>query len=135
MKNWPNKAPEPTPLLSRIVLAHAPRQAAWRLIFDVRPLLNLSTYGVTGESRLKLEHFIFKDTKEKAAGLAQRLAEKGYTGSHDHSASDKKQFLVTGWTPPMRMDEETIADWPGRRCDVGRGRDCEFDGWGTNPRQ
>ena len=56
-------------------------------------------------------------------------------GSHDHSASDKKQFVVTGWTSRMKMDDQTVLDWTGRMCDVRHEHDCEFDGWGTNPKQ
>jgi len=67
--------------------------------------------------------------------LVQALARLGYTGSHDHSASDKKQFVVTGWTSRMKMDDQTVLDWTGCMCDVGHEHDCEFDGWGTNPKQ
>jgi hypothetical protein len=28
-----------------------------------------------------------------------------------------------------------VLDWTSRMCDVGREHDCEFDGWGTNPKQ
>ena len=95
----------------------------------------LRTYGVTDESQLKLEYFFYTNTKEKAAALAQKLTDMGYTGSYDHSASDKKQFVVTGWTLPMRVDEKTVLDWTGLMCDAGHEHDCEFDGWGTNPKQ
>jgi hypothetical protein len=33
-----------------------------------------------------------------------------YTGSYDHSASDKKQFVVTGWTSRMKMEDEAVLD-------------------------
>jgi hypothetical protein len=106
-----------------------------QLTMSPQTVAQLRTYGVTDESQLKLEYFFYTNTKEKAAALAQKLAGMGYTGSFDHSASDKKQFVVTGWTSPMRMDEKTVLDWTGRMCDAGREHDCEFDGWGTNPKQ
>ena len=49
--------------------------------------------------------------------------------------SNRKQFVVTGWTMRMRMDEETVLQWTGLMSDVALEFDCEFDGWGTNPQQ
>ena len=108
---------------------------ARQLTMTPQTVSQLRKYGVTDDSRLKLEYFYYTNTKEKAAALAQELADLGYTGSLDHSASDRKQFVVTGWTSPMRMDDHTVLDWIGRMCDVGHKHDCEFDGWGTNPKQ
>src|SRR5947199_5163978 len=95
----------------------------------------LRKYGVKEESQLKVEYFFYTNTKEKASALAQRLADQSYTGTYDHSASDRKQFVVTGWTSPMKMDDKTVLGWTGRMCDIGYEQDCEFDGWGTNPKQ
>jgi hypothetical protein len=106
-----------------------------QLTMTPQTVAQLREYGVTDASQLKLEYFFYTNTKEKAAALAQRLTALGYTGSYDHSASDKKQFVVTGWTSPMKMDEKTVVEWTGRMCDLGHERDCEFDGWGTNPKQ
>jgi hypothetical protein len=106
-----------------------------QLSMTPQTVAQLRVYGVTDESQLKLEYFFYTNTKEKASALAQKLADLGYTGSYDHSASDKHQFVVTGWTSPMMMDAQTVLDWTGRMCDAGHGHDCEFDGWGTNPQQ
>jgi hypothetical protein len=95
----------------------------------------LRKYDVTDESELKLEYFFYTNTKEKAAALVEKLTDMGYTGTYDHSASDKQQFVVTGWTSRMKMDDQTVLDWTGRMCDVGHEHDCAFDGWGTNPEQ
>jgi len=108
---------------------------AQQLIMTPQTLAQLRKYGVTDESQLKLEYFFYTNTREKAAALAQKLADMGYAGSYDHSANDKKQFVVTGWTSPIKMDDKTVLDWTGRMCDVGQRHDCEFDGWGTNPKQ
>jgi hypothetical protein len=106
-----------------------------QLTMTPQTLAQLRNCGVTDESRLKLEYFFYTNTKQKAAALAQKLAGLGYTGSYDHAASDKKQFVVTGWTSPMKMDDKTVLDWTVRMCDTGHEHDCEFDGWGTNPKQ
>ena len=98
-------------------------------------LTQLRNYGVTDKSQLKLEYFFYTNAPDKAAALATQLAELGYSGRADRSASDEKIYVVTGWTPRMRMDQSTVLAWAGRMCDVGHEHDCEFDGWGTNPQQ
>jgi hypothetical protein len=108
---------------------------AKQLAMTPQTVAQLRNYGVTDQTQLKLEYFFYTNTKEKAAALAQKLADLGYAGSYDRSASDKKQFVVTGWTTRMSMDAQTVLDWTGRMCDVGHEHDCEFDGWGTNPKQ
>lgn len=107
------------------------RNRAGQLTMSPQVVAQLRKCGVTDESRLKLEYFFYTNTREKAGALAQELAQMGYAGGYDHSASDKKQFLVNGWTSPIKMDEKTVLDWTARMCDVGRKHDCEFDGWGT----
>ena len=32
-------------------------------------------------------------------------------------------------------DTEAVVAWTEQMCRLGREHDCEFDGWGTNPRQ
>ena len=108
---------------------------ARQLAMTPQTVTQLREYGVTDDSQLKLEYFFYTNTKEKAEALAQKLADMGYTGSYDHSASDKKQFVVTGWTSHMKMDDQTVLDWTSRMCNIGQAHDCEFDGWGTNPKQ
>ena len=108
---------------------------AKQLTMTPQTVAQLRNHGVTDQTRLKLEYFFYTDTKEKAAALAQKLTSLGYTGSYDHSASGKKQFVVTGWTSRMKMDDQTVLDWTGSMCDIGHEHDCEFDGWGTNPKQ
>jgi hypothetical protein len=108
---------------------------ARQLAMTPQTIAQLREYGVTDHSQLKLEYFFYTNAKEKAAALARRLADMGYAGRHDNSASDKKQFVVSGWTTPMKMDDQTVLDWTSRMCEAGHDHDCEFDGWGTNPQQ
>lgn len=108
---------------------------AKQLAMTPQTVAQLRNYGVTPQNLLKLEYFFYTNTQEKAAALAQKLAGLGYAGSHDHSASDQKQFVITGWTAPMSMDDQTVLEWTESMCDLGHELDCEFDGWGTNPKQ
>jgi hypothetical protein len=104
-----------------------------QLTMTLRTLARLRKRGVTDKSQLKLEYYFYTNTKEKAAALAQKLADMGYTGRHDRCASDKKQFLVTGCTSRIKMDNLSMLVWTSYMCDVGHEDDCEFDGWSANP--
>ena len=106
-----------------------------QLTMTPQTVAQLWKYGVTDESQLKLEYFFYTNTKEKATALAQKLADLGYAGGCDHSAGNKKEFVVTGWTSRMKMDDKTVLDWTANMCDLGSEHDCDFDGWGTNPKQ
>lgn len=98
-------------------------------------LTQLRKYEVTDQTKLKLEYFFYTDTPEKGSVLAGVLIRKGYTAEHGPSAGDKKSFIVTGWTTPMQMDESTVVGWTRQMCQLGFDNDCDFDGWGTNPKQ
>ena len=108
---------------------------ARQLTMTPMTVAQLRQFGVTDESQLKLEYFFYTNAEEKAAALAQEFASMGYDGKVERSAANKKQFVVTGWTSKMQMDQQTVLDWTARMCDLGRQHDCEFDGWGTNPKQ
>ncbi len=89
-------------LISKIV----PNSSRWHHL----TMTQLRKYGVTDQTQLKLEYFFYTNAKEKAAALAQKLAELGYAGRYDQSVSDKKQLLVTGWTQGMKMDDQTVTN-------------------------
>jgi regulator of RNase E activity RraB len=98
-------------------------------------IAELRKIGVTDDRQLKLEYFFYTNTSEKAAALAAELEALGYDGEYDVSASDKRQYVITGWTQVMLMDVITVASWVRRMCEIGDRHDCEFDGWGTTPAQ
>jgi hypothetical protein len=95
----------------------------------------LRQLGVTPDKTLKLEYFFYTDTPEKGAALASVLEGLGYSVVHEQAAGDPTLRVITGWTEPMRMSDETVIAWSGRMCEVGYEHDCEFDGWGTTPEQ
>jgi hypothetical protein len=95
----------------------------------------LRKHGVTDLSMLKLEFFFYTNIESKAQELVASLKQINYEVHAGPSASDRRVFLVTGWTTPMRMDEEGVTGWSKQMCLLGFRNDCEFDGWGTNPTQ
>ena len=106
-----------------------------QLAMTPQTLSQLRDRGVTEETLLKLEYFFYTNDTNKASALARELEESGYDGGYDTSASNKKEFVITGWTKKMKMDEHTVVEWVFSMCEIGKRHDCEFDGWGTNPQQ
>lgn len=95
----------------------------------------LRKLGVTTETSLKLEFFFYTNTVDKAQALAAVLAQKGYEVHHEKAAIGNGQFVITGWTQTMKMDERVVAGWVKEMWALGFEYDCEFDGWGTSPDQ
>ena len=95
----------------------------------------LKEQGVTEESSLHLEFFFYTNSSEKASRLSKELSDLGYSSGFGPSAYNATEFLVTGWSIPVKMDEQSVLDWTVSMCDLAAGYDCEFDGWGTNPDQ
>jgi regulator of RNase E activity RraB len=98
-------------------------------------LAQLRKLDVPPTRELKLEYFFYTNTREKAASLATDLEALGYQVEHGASAADKNQYLVTGWTTAMLMNEEVVSSWTRKMWEAGYAKDCEFDGWGTSPKQ
>ncbi|MDQ8183828.1 ribonuclease E inhibitor RraB [Pelagicoccus sp. SDUM812005] len=132
-------------IISTLFGANSPKpyktEAQYQEICQSQKRMNAETieqlrkYDVTEDKKLKLEYFFYTNAKEKAEALAADLQKLGYVGSYDTSASDKMEFVITGWTTPIRMDLDSVTSWTESMCTTGMKHDCEFDGWGTNPTQ
>ncbi|MFN0058452.1 MAG: ribonuclease E inhibitor RraB [Planctomycetota bacterium] len=95
----------------------------------------LRKHGVASDANLKLEFFFYTDTEAKALQLTEALQTLAYSVESGPSAGDARQFVVSGWTTPIRMTDEAVVDWTETMCHLGYEHDCDFDGWGTNPEQ
>ena len=96
----------------------------------------LRNYGVTSDSKLKLEFFFYTNEQDKASNLSIDLKEIGYEiETVDKAANEDKLWVISGWTTEIKMDISSVTDWTTKMCKVGFEHDCEFDGWGTNPDQ
>ena len=91
--------------------------------------------GIGEDKKLSLEFFFYTNSAEKATNLARDLEALKYSVTTENSVSDKKLFLVTGWTTKMEMSEPIVMDWTTKMTEMGYKCDCEFDGWGTSPDQ
>lgn len=111
------------------------KNRAMQIAMTPKTIAQLRLNGVTEQTRLKLEYFFYTNTKEKASALYNELKVLGYEGKYEPSANNDKVFVITGWTPKIQMDEQTVVEWTAKMCDLGQSNDCEFDGWGTNPHQ
>jgi hypothetical protein len=98
-------------------------------------MTQLRKYGVTDETELKLEFFFYTNTEAKASELADALKKKGYAVERKPAARDKALQVITGWTAKMKMTDAIVIGWTREMCELGYASDCEFDGWGTNPKQ
>ena len=98
-------------------------------------MAQLRKHGVTDETELKLEVFFYTNTEAKAAELVDVLKKKGYSVDQKPAAYDKSLRIVNGWTGKMKMKDAIVIAWTRDMCEVGYASDCDFDGWGTNPKQ
>jgi regulator of RNase E activity RraB len=98
-------------------------------------LAKLREYGVHENKELRLEYFFYTNNIEKAKALAGELSLLQYSSEYEKSAGDNDLYLVSGWTTELKMVEDTILNWTAEMCQLGLKYDCEFDGWGTYPKQ
>lgn len=95
----------------------------------------LRKLNVSADKELKLEYFFYTNTTDKAKSFANELAKLNYEVKHEQSAGDKSNFIITGWTTKMKMQDTIVANWTKEMCELGYKFDCDFDGWGTSPDQ
>jgi hypothetical protein len=98
-------------------------------------ICQLRKYDVTDDTELKLEFFFYTNTEEKASELDDILKKKGYEVKRMPAAHDKDLQVITGWTRKMKMTDAIVIAWTREMCELGYASDCEFDGWGTDPKQ
>lgn len=111
------------------------KNLALQLTMSPQTVTQLRKLGVTAETNLKLEFFFLTDKEAKGKALAKELKNLQYQVEYGRAAGDSDLVIVTGWTTPMKMSEEAVVAWTDKMCRLAYEHDCQFDGWGTNPRQ
>jgi regulator of RNase E activity RraB len=107
------------------------RTVKTQVALDVETLAQLGQHGISDQSNRRVEFFFYTNSLGKGESLAVSLRALGYSADSGESPSGKGRYFVSGWTTPMRMDEDTIVRWTEEMCRIGFEHDCEFDGWGT----
>ena len=92
----------------------------------------LRKHSLSDTNLRSLEFFFYTNTMEKAKLLAEELQKKEYSVAYRKSGYNKKQFVITGWTRKISIEDSALAVWAKEMCEVGYKYDCEFDGWGTD---
>lgn len=98
-------------------------------------LSQLKQIGVNESSNLKLEYFFYTKSEKNAEELSKKLINMKYSSEFRLGAGNTGEYVVTGWTIPMKMDEKTIANWTREMCKFAEEYQSDFDGWGTSPEQ
>jgi regulator of RNase E activity RraB len=88
--------------------------------------------SLTDTNQRCLEYFFYTNTYEKAKLLAEELQKKEYSAAYRESGYKKNQFVITGWTRKISIEDNALSAWVKEMCELGYKYDCEFDGWGTD---
>ena len=75
----------------------------------------------------RLEFFFYTNNLNNAQALNSKLVELGYDSQYGESAGDPALFVTTGWTTPIRTNEDTVIKWIETMCRLGFANDAMFD--------
>lgn len=98
-------------------------------------LNDLYEHGVSEDTELKLKYSFNTNDENKAVSLLSALEDLGMPAEYSYAPGSDSVYAVTGWTKPIVMRSNAVADWTESMCRVGFEHDAEFTGWGTNPEQ
>jgi regulator of RNase E activity RraB len=105
-------------------------------VYMTRGLMSkLRSFNVGPEKQLKLEYFFYTNSLTKARDFAEYLKKLNYNSQYGTAAQNRELFVINGWTPNIKMEEDVICEWTKQMVQLGYTFDCEFDGWGTFPEQ
>ena len=94
-------------------------------------LKRLRQYGVANDNELKLEFFFHSRSPDKIEQLTAKLDQLNYHVEFGKVPACRNLFVIAGWTTSMKMDDQTVAHWTGKMCELGYKFDCDFDGFET----
>jgi hypothetical protein len=102
-----------------------------QLALTPQTLAALRERGAPKDAAFRLEYFFYSPSRDNAAALADALKLQGYSVQARPSPHDKDLFIITGWSTPVPIQEESLRSWTVAMGGLGFAHDCEFDGWGT----
>jgi len=111
------------------------RNRARQMSMAPQTVAQLQRIGVAPGTALRLEYFFYSDKADKGAALATALLTGGYSAECRPAADGSPSFCITGWSTPIPVQGAEVRAWTSEMCTLGFEHDCEFDGWGTTPKQ
>lgn len=96
-------------------------------------LKQLYNAGVNSNMRLKLKYYFYTTSEIQAKNLSRKLDSLNYSSVYKLANGSKREFVITGYSLPIKMDENSIKEWTLKMCNLGISLNCDFDGWQTSP--
>jgi hypothetical protein len=95
----------------------------------------LQAYGVTEESKLRLDFCYNAPGRDAAGALCTLLQEQTDYDARVESAGPffRRKWRVAGTTQPTSVSLEILNQWVTWMVATGKEHECDFDGWGTTP--
>ena len=85
--------------------------------------------GVGAGDLRRLRLIFVTNTEAKARDLVAALESVGYEGKWTPPKERREEYLIYGYSPPVDMGDEPIAEWTDLMCDLAAAQDCEFSTW------
>ncbi|WP_185147180.1 ribonuclease E inhibitor RraB [Chryseobacterium sp. KBW03] len=102
------------------------RKPDYKLISNA--INNLYRNGIVENSKHKLEYYFYCSSDSKANKVVSNLKTMTYTSEY-HRSIDNKEFVITGLTSPLSINEKQIYSWSEAMYKIADNCECEFDGW------
>jgi hypothetical protein len=94
----------------------------------------LQKHGITAESMLRLDFSYNARSRDAAENLCALLRDQtDYEINVESSGSFlRRKWRVEGRTQQTAVSPEILDQWVTWMVTAGKGRSCDFDGWGTS---
>lgn len=89
----------------------------------------LRNSGVSERDRRSLKVYFITNSREKAKALIAELSALGHRCEWSPPSGRDNEFIVSGVTCDLSMNDEQIMKWTDEMCDLAAGLDCEFEHW------
>ncbi len=103
----------------RVKLARIPQQVA-----------KLRSLGITADEKSSFEVYFYTESELAARELTLELAKQGYLVGYGAIFDDEILLhSVEGSSPSIKVDEDSLAEWVLRMCEIGYEFDAKFESW------
>jgi hypothetical protein len=86
--------------------------------------------GIKDTNTLDVDFYFYSNEFEKLLNLSKELSILGHSlDDIEESDSESNEFVLTGTSPGVLMDETNLTTWTTDMCEIGFKYDCSFSGW------